>query len=301
MSADVALPTSLIERITRYAPTVGFVLAIVIGGFIASLLARRIVTAVIRRTGLEAFAERAGIARALYAVGIKQGLAKFLGTLTYLAGLAVTFTAACDAMGLTVVSTLTTNVLKYLPRLLGAGAMLVGAGVLAAVVRAAVERLASKRPDVESPQGAARIAHGIVILVGAVLAAEQAGVEIGFLTTLLQIGVGILGVGLALAFALGFYVVIRNMAARHYYKPLLRVGDVVRIGEDEGTVLRFGPTALVLRTADGERIVPCARFLNRTIVVLKAVEDGLRREADDAETSATSTSSAARVAPPKAR
>ena len=146
MNPDASLPMSLTERIARYAPTVGFVLAIAIGGFIASLLARRIVTAVVRRTGLEAFAERAGVARALYAVGIKQGLAKFLGTLTYVAGLAVTFTAASDAMGLTVVSNLTTNVLRYLPRLLGAGAMLVGAGVLAAVVRATVERLASKRP-----------------------------------------------------------------------------------------------------------------------------------------------------------
>lgn len=284
MSPDASLPTSLAERVARYAPTAGFVLAIVLGGFFASLIARRIVTAVVRRTGLEAFAERAGVARALYAVGIKQGLARFLGSLVYLAGLAVTFTAACDALGLTVVSTLTTNLLRYLPRLLGAGAMLVGAGVLAAVVRAAVERLASKRPDVESPKGAARIAHALILLIGAVLAAEQAGVEVGFLTTLLQIGVGILGVGLALAFALGFYVVIRNMAARHYYKPLLRVGDVVRIGDDEGAVLRFGPTALVLRTADGDRIVPCARFLHSTVVVRSAVEDGLRGQSAEGAT-----------------
>ncbi len=286
MIPDGSLLAVLLDRVVRYAPTVGFVLAIVIGGFIASVLARRIVVALVRRTGLETFAERAGVARALYAVGVKQGLAKFLGTLTYVAGLAVTFTAACDAMGLTVVSTLTTNVLRYLPRLLGAGAMLIGAGVLAAVVRAAVERLASKRADVESPKGAATIAHGIVILIGVVLAAEQAGIEVGFLTVLLQIGVGILGVGLALAFALGFYVVIRNMAARHYYKPLLRVGDVVRIGEDEGTVLRFGPTALVLRTADGDRIVPCARFLNNTVLIRSAVGDvepGAPRRAETPE------------------
>jgi Conserved TM helix/Mechanosensitive ion channel len=277
MSPDASLPASLGERIVRYAPTAGFVLAIVLGGFIGSLVARRIVAAVVRRSGLEAFAERAGVARALYALGIKQGLAKFLWTLVYAAGLAVTFTAASDAMGLTVVSNLTTNLLRYLPRLLGAGAMLIGAGILASVVRAAVERLASKRPDVESPKAAAKVAHAIVILVGVMLAAEQAGVEIGFLTTLLQIGVGVLGVGLALAFALGFYVVIRNMAARHYYKPLLQVGDVVRIGEDEGTVLRFGPTALVLRTPEGDRIVPCSRFLHHTVIVRSAIDTPDRR------------------------
>jgi len=272
MTTDLPFASSLAERFARYAPTVGFVLLIIVGGLIGSSLARRLVIALVRRTGLEALAERAGVARMLYGVGVKHGLATFLGRLTYAAGLVITFAVASDAMGLAVVTTLTTNLLRYVPRLLSAGALLIGAGVLASIVRAFVDRLASKRGDIDSPKAAARIAHAVVMLMGVVLAAEQAGIAIAFLTSLLQVGVAVIGLGLALAFALGFYVVLRNMAARHYYKPLVRVGDVVKIGDDEGTVLRFGPTALVLRTPEGERIVPCARFLQNTIHVRSSTE-----------------------------
>ena len=103
--------------------------------------------------------------------------------------------------------------------------------------------------------------------IGAVLAVEQAGIEVTFVTTLLQIAVAVGGLGLALAFALGFHAILRNMAARHYYRPLVRIGDVVKVGDDEGTVVQFGATAMVLRTGEGDRIVPCARFLRQTVLV----------------------------------
>lgn len=264
---DSSFHGTLVERVSRYAPTVGFVVAIAVVGLVASMVARRIVTALVRRSGLEAFAERAGISKTLYAVGVKSGIASALGTLTYTAGLLITFSAASDVLGLTVVSTLATKFLGYLPRLLSAAAILIGTGVGASVVRAFVDRMTQKRSDVDSPKAASKLAHAIIWVIGFVLAAEQTGVEIAFLTTLLQVAVAVLGLGFAIAFGLGFYTVFRNMAARHYYRPLLQVGDVVKIGEDEGTVLRFGPTALVLRTAEGDRIVPCERFLRATVLV----------------------------------
>lgn len=259
--------TPLLERAALYAPKAAFVLAILIGGALLSALARRVIRALVRRSGLEALAERAGIARLLYAFGAKHGFASFLGGVAYAAGLALTLSAASDALGLTVVSALTSSLVAYLPRLLGAGGLLVGAIVCASFVRNFVQHVAARRGDVDSPKATAKIAYAMVVVIGSLLAAEQAGIEVAFLTTLLQIALGIVGVGLALAFALGFYTVFRNMAARHYYKPLLRVGQVVRVGEDEGTVVRFGPTAMVIRTADGERIVPCSRFLHTTVHV----------------------------------
>lgn len=269
---DGSFLSSLGQRFATYAPTAGLVLGVVIGGWIASAIARRLVTTIVQKSGLEVLAERAGVARALYAVGVKKGFASFLGSVTYVVGLVATFTVVSDVLGLTLVSRLTTSLLGYLPRLVGACALLVGAGVVASVVRAFIERIASKRSDVESPQAAAKVAYAFILALGAMLAAEQAGVEIALLTTLLQIAVGLLGFAFALTFAFGFYTVFRNMAARHYYRPLLRAGDVVKIGEDEGTVVRFGPTALVLRTADGDRIVPCARFLNATVHVRASSE-----------------------------
>lgn len=270
MTEPSAVLSSLWNRVASLAPTAAFVVGILIVGFLGSALLRRIVRGVVSRSGLEALAEGAGVSRLLYSLGAKQGFASALGSLAFAGGVLATVSAASDALGLTVVSNLSSVLLRYAPRLLSAGALLIGTLALASFVQGLVRHFAGKRSDVQSPDAASKLAYGFVVSVGSMLAAEQAGLEVRFLTTLLQIVVGVLGVGFAITFALGFHGVFRGMAAGHYYRPLLRVGDVIRVGEDEGVLLRFSPTAIVLGTEEGERIVPAARLLTRTVLIRNA-------------------------------
>lgn len=258
---------TLYAQTARHLPTVGLITLIVIVGLIASAIARRLVRLFVQKTGLEALAERAGVAPALYFIGSREGLASFLGSIAYVAGLVVTFAAVSDKLELTIVSSLSAAALRYAPRILTALAILVGSIVFGSFVQRIVERAAGRRKDLDAPALTAKLARGLVVVVGVTLAAEQAGLEVHFVTILFELLLGIVGLGLALAFALGFYGIVRGMAARHYYRPLVRVGDVISIGSDRGTVVRFGPTAVILRTDDGERIVPCTRMLTTTVVV----------------------------------
>jgi hypothetical protein len=254
------------------APRAAFVTALVLGGLLGSALLRRVVTTLVRRFGIETLAESAGVSRLLYAVGAKQGFASFLGSLAFAGGLLATCSAASDALGLTVVRDLTAVALRYAPRLVGAGAILLGTLSLASVAERVVRHALGRRRDVESPEAAAKLAYGFVVLLGAMLAAEQAGIEVGLLITLLEIAAGLTGFAFALTFALGFHAVFRGMAAGHYYRPLLRPGDIIRVGEDEGAVVRFGATAVVLRSERGEAIVPFTRFLTHTVHVRGAAD-----------------------------
>ncbi len=267
LARSIPMFESLRARAYAFAPTAALVVAILVGGLVASSILRRAVRALVQRSGIEALAERAGVSRLLYAVGVKQGLAAAAGSLAFAGGALATLAAVSDALGLTVMSTAAAACLRYAPRLLGALAILLGASTLASFVRNMVEHAAGRREDVDSPQGAARAAYALILVVGATLAAEQAGVEMRFLTTLFELGAGLAGLGVALAFALGFSAVFRGMAARHYYRPLVRVGDHVRVGADQGRVVRFSATAVVLATDEGERIVPCLRFLSNTVHV----------------------------------
>jgi small-conductance mechanosensitive channel len=262
---------SLYAQAAHFAPAAGLIVAIIVVGLVASSILRRLVRLFVRKSGLESLAERAGVARALYAVGAREGLASFLGSVTYVAGLVATFTAVSEKLELTVVSSLTTAALRYAPRLVTALAILVGSLLLGSFVQGIVERAAGRRKDVDSPALTAKAARVLVLVIGITLAAEQAGLEVRFVTMLFELLLGMLGLGLALAFALGSYSIVRAMAARHYYKPLVRVGDTITIGADRGTVVRFGQTAIVLRSDDGERIVPCTRLLTHTVVV--AIEE----------------------------
>jgi hypothetical protein len=255
-------------RAADLAPKALFVIGILVVGYLASSLLRRLVRAATARSGLEALVEGAGISRLLYAVGATSGFASLLGSLAFAAGMLATLSAASDALGLTVVSALTGLALRYGPRLLSAVALLIGTMVLAGFVQGLVRHFAAQRSDVRSPEGAGRLAYGFVLAVGVMLSAEQAGLEIRFLTTLLELVVGALGIAFALTFALGFQGVFRAMAAGHYYRPIVRVGDHIRIGESRGTVVRFAPTALILSTDEGERIIPTTQLLEHTIEVL---------------------------------
>jgi len=260
---------SLRALTAAYAPTAISLFTILVIGLLVSLIGKRLVRSVVARSGLEAAAEKGGVAPVLYALGARSGLAAFLGGVTFWAGLLGTIAVLSDRLGLGLVRQVIAGVLAYAPRVVVALAIAFGAIFLGGVVQRAIERLASTRSEVRKPGPIAAAARGLVVMVGITLAAEQAGLEVRFLTTIFEVVVGVTCLAIGLAFALGFHGVVRGMAARHYYKPLVRPGDHVRVGEDEGTVVKFGSTAVVLRDAGQERIIPCDRFLSGTVIVTK--------------------------------
>lgn len=263
---------SLRERLVTVAPAVGSTILILIVGFTLAVIGKRVVRAAVKRSGLEAVAEGAGIAPLLYFVGAREGLAAFLGSCTMWAGILGTVAVVSERLGLSLVGTLTAALLAYAPRLLAALAIALGSLLFSSFVHRAVERVAMTRGDVRAPGAIASLARVIVIVMGLTLAAEQAGLEVRFLTTIFELVVGVVFIAVGLAFALGFQGIVRGMAARHYYQPLVRPGDHVAIGEDRGTVVKFGATAVVLRDENKERIVPCDRMLSTTVIVDRSGE-----------------------------
>ena len=263
----------ILDQIRKYGPDIVSTVLIAFVGLTLSVFAKRVVRTLVQRSGLEGAAESAGIAPMLYLVGARDGLAAFLGRCTMWGGLLGTAAVLCDRFGLSLVRTVLSAVLGYAPRLIVALAIAFGTIVLSSVVQRAVERTLTTRSDMRSPGPIAGAARGLVIMVGITLAAGQAGLEVGFITAIFEIVVGVACLALGLAFALGFHGIVRGMAARHYYRPLVRPGDRVTIGEDHGTVVKFGSTAIVLRDQDKERIVPCERMLQGTVVI-SAARDG---------------------------
>ena len=75
----------LTQQISRLLPTAALFVAVVIGGLIASAIARKMTRWAIEKTGLDALAERAGAARLLYAIGVRKGVSHFVAGLVYAA------------------------------------------------------------------------------------------------------------------------------------------------------------------------------------------------------------------------
>jgi hypothetical protein len=255
----------LARQVSNLLPTAALFVAVVIGGLIASAVARRMARWAIEKTGLDALAERAGAARLLYAIGVRKGVSHLVGSLVYAAGLLATAAAAADILGLEAISVGAAALIAFLPRLAAAGFVLgVGAG-LAGLVRRAAIGFAQRRGDVDHPELLGNLAYYGVMTLAVIVASGQAGLETALVETLLVVIAAITAAAIALAFALGSRHSFHNLVAGHFFSRLARPGDTIRVGDLEGVVIRYFGVCVVLKTKDGEVAVPCKVLLEQNI------------------------------------
>lgn len=266
------------RRFVAYLPTLALILVCLAVGLAAAALFARGVRWFVRRSGLEAFAERLGAARLLYAIGLQDGVAVQLGRLAFVVGALLTLLTVAELAGLTVVADGLTTLTGYVPRALIAFALLIGGLWLADAARAVALRAGRRADGVEAPEGIGVIVYYAVLVCVAALIADQLGLETDLLNGLIQIVVAALAVGFVLSLALAARGVLAHVVARIYAARMIRPGDRVEIdGPAErlgGEVVRFGPAVMVVRDAEGrEHIVPCGRLFDG-ITGLERTDDG---------------------------
>jgi len=269
------------EELIRIWPTAALFLGVLIGGLLLSALARVVIRWAIQKTGLDALAERIGVARLLYACGFRRGVGHLAGSLVWVAGVVVTAAACADVLSLTIVSDGAAVVIGFLPRLVAAGFVLAGGAGLAGILRKIAVGFGHRRSDVEQPEILGNLAYYGVMTLAAVVAADQAGIETELIETLLVTVAGIACAAIAAAFALGSRHSFHNLIAGHFMRRLARPGDRIDFGGVKGVVVRYFGVSVIVQTADGEVAVPCRRFLDENVGITRS---GGHRERKDTET-----------------
>lgn len=167
--------------------------------------------------------------------------------------------AATSVVGSSVVESWVDALALYLPRVLGAAAVLL-LGVVAGHILRLVVLSASTRAGRAYARPLAKAAQAAVVMVAAVVAIEELGIETTFLVVLTAIGLAAVLGAAALAFGLGARDTVGDLVACHYLSRAYRVGQVVRVGAVEGRILDIGPTAVLLSTDAGRALVPARQF-----------------------------------------
>ncbi len=106
------------ERLWAAAPTAALVVAVLVGGLVASQLMARLVAWLVRRLGLETAAEKLGLTTVLYAAGLRAGVAHLAGRVTLFGGALITLLVAADVAGIQGVAAGLGGLVAYLPRLI---------------------------------------------------------------------------------------------------------------------------------------------------------------------------------------
>jgi hypothetical protein len=178
---------------------IAFVLILVIGWFIASLIAKG-VAALLYKVKFNQLAERAGVAGFMQSMGTDAsgflaGIVKWFIRL-------ITLVVAFDALGLPAVSEFVQQVLLWIPNLVVALVVLVIGGIAAKALSTFVKGTVEKA-GLGNPAVLATIASVAVWAFAVIIAVNQLGIGEALVNILFMATVGALALAAGLAFGLG--------------------------------------------------------------------------------------------------
>lgn len=230
--------------------------------YLLKVIANRLVTGV-----LERFRKHADLKHAVEEAGVRSAVPKIVAGFVFWVVFLLFAAAGIESLGFTVVTGVLSEITYYLPNVLAAAVVIAGGVVLGKLVRKVVSA-AARSSGILRAEGVGQTAQGLVILVAAVIALDQIGIDAQLLITLVTVIVGAAFASAGLAFGIGAKTTVSNIVAAYYLSQAYRVGQTVRIGPIQGEILQVTPTAVVLAATEGRILVPAKRFSEEASILL---------------------------------
>lgn len=212
----VSMNNALLVFMATLPKIVAFVLILIIGWFLASLIAKG-VALLLRNIKFNELAQRAGLASFIQKMDINTDASGFIAAVVKWFIRLIALVVAFDALGLPAVSDFLRQVLLWLPNLIVALVVLVIGG-LAAKALSSVVRAATAQADLGNSETLAKIASFAVWAFAVIVAVNQLGIAVTLVNTLFMATVGAVALALGLAFGLGGRETAGKIVADWYEK-----------------------------------------------------------------------------------
>ena len=269
-SAEIlAVLGSIKESFFHLLPKLVVALVVLFVGWLVAWALRALVRRVVAR-----FSKRisAGTAAAAWQQALAdQGAGRVFSSSVYWLVLLVAVMVASEVVGLPVLTTYLAALAQYLPRVIAAVVVLF-AGVIGGRLISDAAMTTAFRLLPHQGRQLARLVRGIIVGAAILVAIKQLGVDVSLLTNIFLIVLAALLAGAAFAFGLGARSVIANILAMHYVNKSYDIGQQIRLGDDNGRIVRTTSTTVFVEHDEGELGIPGQQFFEeRCLRISKGV------------------------------
>ncbi|MFA5685511.1 MAG: hypothetical protein WCZ02_10245 [Lysobacterales bacterium] len=250
--------TLLLERLLSYLPDLFAAVAVLVGGW---LVARLLKTLSVRlMQGAERLWQRLVMRSPLPAgTSLHRPSGKVVGSLVFWLVMLFFLAAAAEILGIKVFAEWLAAIVAYLPALV-AGLVILIAGVLIGNLARDLVEATAESAGIRQSEFIGRAVQLAVLGTALLIGADQIGIEVRFLVSILTVFVAAVLGGAALAFGLGARHFISNLIAARNLRARLQIGQYVHIQDLEGVVLEVTATDVRLQGERGEHSVPAHLF-----------------------------------------
>ncbi|WP_435624965.1 mechanosensitive ion channel family protein [Flagellimonas sp.] len=162
---------------------------------------------------------------------------------------------AADILSWEIISTEIGNLLRYLPRLFSALALMMIGLYVGNFVKTTVKKLFDSLEFAGSNVVSNLLFYIIVIFIS-ITALNQAGVDTTIITNNITLILGAFLLAFALGLGLGSRDIITDLLRSFYTRRTYAVGDKIVIGKHSGTVEAIENNSLTLVTKSGKYVIP---------------------------------------------
>ena len=230
MAAAMALLFSAVPKI------LGFLLIVIAGWFIASLIERGL-AAILRTIKFNELAQRAGLSDFVQKMGMNTDAAGMIGLVVKWFVRLIALVVAFDALGLPAVSEVLRQLLLWLPNVIVAMVVLVIGG-LAARALSNIVRGAAAEAGLSNSNFLAKTSAIVVWAFALVVAVNQLGIATELVNTLFMAVVGAVALGIGLAFGLGGRETAAEILRKWYAKAQDKSEDIKQMADNMGDQAR---------------------------------------------------------------
>lgn len=256
--------TKIATDIINFIPNLVNGLIILVVGYLIARLVRWIMASVLRRLKFDPLIERTGITGSLRGLGVKTPLSEIFAQTIFALLLLSFLITSTRLMGLGAVAQLLENLLNFLPNIIAAVIIFLLGGVVAQFVGNLVMTF-GVAGGVTYAARLGRIIQYLISLFVVVLALGQLGIDTAILVTAITIVIAAFGLALGLALGLGARDVVHNILAGYYMRQRFPIGQLIAYFDVRGEVSAVGGVSTVVRTADGDVVIPNSALLDSVV------------------------------------
>ena len=251
----------LVSTLADFVPRLVGAVVVLLAALVVALLLQRLIVRFLERLGLENLFESTGAANSLSQLGYEGGPSRLIGTVLFWGIMLIGVAGALGVLGLPSLESTMDQIVSLSARVLVALAILL-AGVMSAGWLADLVARQAGRAELRGANVLRRIVFITIIVIAALLAATQLGLETYVIVLLAVIVLATIGLVTALALGQGLALLSSNIAAGRYVQDGTAVGDVISVNGIEGTVEELGYASVTIRSDEGHLY----RIPNRTLL-----------------------------------
>ncbi|WP_424001955.1 mechanosensitive ion channel family protein [Maribacter sp. IgM3_T14_3] len=258
--------SNIFKDIASALPGIFGAFIVIIFGWIIIKVVTFILRRIFKAIKLDKASEKINEAKLFGDADIKIDLPKIIVTFIKVLLWLVFIIVASDIMGLTIISTEIANLLRYLPILLSAMIIFMIGLFLAKTIKETIVKVFDSI-GLGGGKLLGNVLFYLIIIFVSITALNQAGIDTQIITNNFTIVLGAFLLAIALALGLGSREIVGDLLRTFYSRKIYEIGDKVKIGDLQGTVIGIDNISMILKTKTGKVVIPIKKVVEKTVTV----------------------------------